>query len=75
MSYIINVYQEEMEISVRNNITLNFFKYVHQFVNQTFIKRTVKNLTKEEYKDLSVEEKVKYNNERNKENSIIKELR
>lgn len=75
LSYIINEYQEEMEISVRNNITLNFFKYVHQFVNQTFIKKTIKALTKEEFKKLSNIEQIDYNIKKKKEDDQIRELK
>ena len=75
LSYIIDVFREEMEISMKNNIILNFFKYVHQYVNQHFIKKTVKYLTKQQYKSLSKIEQIKYNNERTKENTLIKEIK
>ena len=72
---MLQIYQEEMEISVRNNITLNFFKYVHQFVNQTFIKKTVKTLTKEEFKKLSKVKQIDHNIKKKTENDKIKELK
>jgi len=75
LSYIINVYQEEMEINVRNNITLNFFKYVHQFVNQTFIKNKIKVIKKEELKKLSKYEQIKYNNKKKEEYDKINKLK
>ena len=75
LSYIIDQYEKEMEISVKNNITFNFFKYVHQFINQTFIKKTIKALTKEEFKKLSKTEQIDYNIKKKTENDKIKELK
>ncbi len=75
LSYIINVLQEEMETSVKNNIILNFFKYVHQYVNQHFIKRNVQKLSREDFKKLTNDQKIKYITSKKKEDSEIKELK
>jgi len=36
LSYILQLSSKEMIIGYNNNIKLNFFKYVHQYINQTF---------------------------------------
>ena len=74
MSYIYKLFASEMEISYNNNINLNFFKYVHQFVNQHFL---LKNLTlpKHEIANMSPEERDNYYkiiNENRKQNALIK---
>ena len=33
LSYIINDFEDQIETMIKNNITLNFCKYVHQYVN------------------------------------------
>ena len=38
LSYILNVAAKEMEISYKNNITRNFFRYMSQFINKWFQK-------------------------------------
>lgn len=76
LSYIFNLFATEMATSYTNHIILNFFKYVNQYVNQNFIKKDIKRLTKDEYKDLSKNEQDKYNlkiSEQHKKNKIIKE--
>ena len=75
LSYIFNSYCIEMETNFKNNITQNFFKYVHQYVNETFIKRTIKKLTYDEFKKLSVEQQEDYKNKLNIDNKNIKLLR
>jgi hypothetical protein len=37
LSYVINLSSKEMITAYTNNIRLNFFKYVHQFIKQTFL--------------------------------------
>ena len=59
LSYIFNMFATEMATSYKNNITLNFFKYVHQYVNQFFIIRLAK-LSKDEYDKLTPTEQIKY---------------
>src|SRR3989344_1975010 len=75
LSYIFNSYCIEMETNFKNNITQNFFKYVHQYVNETFIKRTIKKLTHNEFKKLSVEQQEDYKNKLNIDSNNIKLLR
>ena len=75
LSYIFNSYCIEMETNFINNITQNFFKYVHQYVNETFIKRTIKKLTHNEFKKLSVEQQEDYKNKLNIDSNNIKLLR
>ena len=75
LSYIIDIFEKEMEISMKNNIIINFFKYVHQYVNQHFIKRNVQRLTRDDYKKLDNDKKIKYNIDKKEEDVIIKELR
>jgi len=77
LSYIFNMFATEMATSYKNNITLNFFKYVHQYVNQFFIKYDSK-LSKDEYDKLSSNEqttlKLNIKNEKSKIQDLKKEL-
>lgn len=66
----------EMVTSYTNNIKLNFFKYVNQYVNQSFIMKSVAPVSKEQYRLFSDEQKIKYNSIRTKDsqqNKIIKQ--
>jgi hypothetical protein len=76
LSFIIEAISTEMETSYKNNIKMNFFKMIHHFINQIFIKREIKHLSKSEFKKLNANEKIKYNidvNEENKKIKLIKE--
>ena len=61
MSYIFNFFCKEMEVSYMNNIKLNFFKYLFQYINSVFLIK-IKYYAKEEYIFLDTEHKKKYNN-------------
>jgi hypothetical protein len=61
MSYVFNLYCKEMEVSYMNNIKLNFFKYLFQYINSIFLIK-INYYTKEEYIYLNIEHKKKYNN-------------
>ena len=75
LSYIFNLAAKEMEISYKNNIRLNFFKYLNQFVNESFIETSITRLTHEEFKKLSDTEKYKYKLEMAEEKKKIKKLK
>ena len=60
MSYIINLFCIEMEVAYNNNIKLNFFKYLFQYINNMFLTK-ITYYTKEQYALLTIEEQKKYN--------------
>jgi hypothetical protein len=75
LSTIFNYSCTEMATVYKNHIVLNFFKYVHQCVNQIFIERKVKYLTKNEISKLTLNEKTTYFKERHDESVRINNLR
>lgn len=75
LSFILDEIAVEMETSYSNNIRLNYFKLIHQFINEYFIKKTIIRLSTSNFKKLSDEEKIKYRisiDEENKKNQLIK---
>jgi hypothetical protein len=75
LSYIFNLFAKEMEISYKNNIILNFFKRVNQYVNQIFIEKNVTRLTKNNYQLLTKNEKSEYSCKIIDENERIKAVK
>ena len=75
LSYILDCLCIEMETSYENNIKMNFFKYVHQYVNECFIKKTFKKLNKNEFKQLSKNEQTKYCIEKNEFLKYVKQIK
>ena len=77
LSYIYQSMFKELETSIKNNVILNFGKYVHQYVNSFFLKYE-HYLSKEELNILSDNDKIKFyenrNNERNFNKEKLKEL-
>ena len=74
LSYIFNETEKEIETMIKNNITLNFCKYVNQYVNQHFLINNVKKLTKKQFNALSKDDQFKYlqkRNEQSEKNKII----
>ena len=72
LSYFYNLAAKEMETAYLNNIKLNFFKYLNQYVNQHFINSTLKKLSKDEHKQLSTDDKIKYIKDKSEEAERIK---
>lgn len=75
LSYVVGEFESQMEIMYRNNITLNFFKYVHQYVNCFFLTYEVKRLTRKEFKNLTNEEKSNYLEKKKIEDNKNKRIR
>jgi hypothetical protein len=75
LSYVFSMFAKEMEVSNRNNIILNFFKYVNQFVNQNFIKYDIPKLSKIDFNKLSYIKQIEYRQKRNNEFAKIKNLK
>ena len=75
LSYVFSMFAKEMEVSNRNNIILNFFKYINQFVNQNFIKYDVPKLSKIEFNKLSYVKQIEYRQKRADEFTRIKDLK
>ena len=76
LSFIIDHYVTQMEVMFKNNIILNFFKYVHQYVNNHFLTFEVKIIPRKEFKKLSNNEKEIYLQKRKEEtdrNNIIRQ--
>ena len=75
LSYIVGCYTIQMETMFKNNVVLNFFKYVHQYVNCHFIKNNVGKKSRKEFKKLSDEDKRIYLSEKQKESEENKLIR
>jgi hypothetical protein len=75
LTYIFKPFVIEMKTSYKNHILLNFFKYVHQFINQSFIKKEVKRYSSSEYKNLLKDEKCEYNSKISEETDKINLIR
>ncbi len=75
LSYIINLFAKEMNTSYTNHVKLHFFKYLNQFVNQHFIERKVKRLSKSDYKKLSINDKNIYKKKLSEDCDRVKEIK
>jgi hypothetical protein len=75
LSYIFNSFATEMETSYKNNIQLNFFKYLNQYVNENFITKKVKKLSKSDYLKLSKDDRIIYRKNLEEEGERIKEIK
>ena len=75
LSYVFSMFSKDMDVAFKNNIVLNFFKYVHQFVNQNFIKRTVLRMSKEDFKKLTHLQQIEYRKNKSEECDRIKNLK
>ena len=62
-----------METSYVNNIQMNFFKYLHQYVNENYLKK-IRRFTKVEWESLSENDKEKYTQEKETNKEIKKEI-
>lgn len=75
LSYITGFFAEQMEVMFRNNIIINFFKYVHQYVNSFFISCEVPKMSRKDFKKLSNKEKQEYLNRKHEETIKNKAIR
>lgn len=78
LSYILNYERIKLEIAYKNNIKVNYLKYLRQYVNETFDIPKFSKLPKEEFKKLNEtaknEYKLKLQEYYDKRSEVIKKL-
>jgi hypothetical protein len=75
LSYIIHLFAKEMEIAYKNNVILNFFKYVEKYVNQFFIIHDVKKMPSDEFRKLNKDKQTEHRNNLKLDQERIKKIR
>ena len=74
LSYILNDEYTKMEVSYKNNIINNFLKYLFQYINEICHLPSARKISKDEYKKLPSNEKIKYIEENKKISKERKEM-